>query len=334
MTHYPAPLKRGSKIAITAFSSGVTAPFKPRFDIVTKQLEVAGFIPVFGDIVYHSGYGDYSVKQRADELMSFLLNDEIDAIMPPWGGQFAMDLLPLLDFEKLKHARPKWLIGFSDISTLQTTLTSKLGWASCHCLNLMQLVPKQQDDLSSKLFSYLAMPSGSAFTQQSSLRYEINGPNVIDSPDAPYNLTEQTAWLRVHNDEQVSGRLFGGCLDTLMHLLDSPFSNLKTLSSRYHEGVLLYLENAELSPESFKRALQGLQYRGVFDNINGLLLGRNPPASGSYNYHMAINEVFAQCQFPVFYDLDIGHFPPNLTLINGSFAQLDYAARTITQTLN
>ena len=33
--------------------------------------------------------------------MSFLLDDTLDAIAAPWGGELAMEILPLLDFDRL-----------------------------------------------------------------------------------------------------------------------------------------------------------------------------------------------------------------------------------------
>lgn len=334
MTIYPAPLIKGSKIAITAFSAGISKAVSPRFELVVQHLIAQGFKPIIGDILYHSGYGEYTPEQRADELMSFLMRDDIDAVMPPWGGQFAMDLLPLLDFSALKNAKPKWLVGFSDVSTVQNALTCKLGWATCHALNLMQMVPAQQDPLSAKIFEHLSLPLGAVFTQKSSDYFEPIGSDIVNNPAVPYNLTAVTRWQKLQNQEQVSGRLLGGCLDTLMHLFNSPFVDINDFANRYDDGVLLYIENAELSPESFKRALQGLLYRGVFRNINGLLIGRNPSTVADYTHQDAIREVFFNANFPVFYDLDIGHFPPNLTLINGSFARFDFQAKTITQTLS
>ena len=50
--------------------------------------------------------------------------------MPPMGGELAMEILPLLDFGAIKNAKPKWLVGYSDVSTIACALTAKCNWAT------------------------------------------------------------------------------------------------------------------------------------------------------------------------------------------------------------
>ena len=110
---YPKPLVKGDKIAICAFSSGVDKAFHERLDIVLNGLTAKGFTVIEGACLRQS---HNSAKQRADELMQSLTDDSIAAIMPPWGGDLTMEILPLLDFNAISKARPKWLVGFSDIN--------------------------------------------------------------------------------------------------------------------------------------------------------------------------------------------------------------------------
>ena len=69
-----------------------------------------------------------------------------------------------------------------------------------------------------------------------------------------------------------------------------------------------------------------MQFRGVFSHINGLILGRNvredPQHEDELTYLDVLNEHLANKNIPVMYDVDIGHVPPNLTLINGSVAEM------------
>jgi muramoyltetrapeptide carboxypeptidase len=60
--------------------------------------------------------------------MALLLRDDIDAVFPPWGGELAIELLDRLDWPALQQAPPKWLIGYSDTSTLMLPMTLRLGW--------------------------------------------------------------------------------------------------------------------------------------------------------------------------------------------------------------
>lgn len=81
-----------------------------------------------------------------------------------------------------------------------------------------------------------------------------------------------------------------------------------------------------------------MAYRGVFDHLHGVLLGRSTgPADGGgqLDYYQVIREFFAERDFPVLFDVDISHFPPNMTLINGALASVWYqqGKGKITQTL-
>ncbi|WP_241987878.1 LD-carboxypeptidase [Cryobacterium sp. TMT1-66-1] len=58
------------------------------------------------------------VEQRAAEFMRMLLDPRVRAIVPPWGGETAIDLIAHLDFDAIAAADPTWIVGYSDISTL------------------------------------------------------------------------------------------------------------------------------------------------------------------------------------------------------------------------
>jgi muramoyltetrapeptide carboxypeptidase LdcA involved in peptidoglycan recycling len=76
---------------------------------------------------------------RAAEFMLLYENPEVAAILPPWGGEFLMDMLPNLDFEKIAALPAKWVCGYSDITTLTFPLTIMCDIATVHGSNLMNL---------------------------------------------------------------------------------------------------------------------------------------------------------------------------------------------------
>ncbi|MGI8948291.1 MAG: LD-carboxypeptidase [Ornithinimicrobium sp.] len=67
------------------------------------------------------------VQERAAELTAMLTDPSIRAVVPPWGGQLAIDLVGILDFDALGRAEPTWLVGYSDIATLITPLNLLTG---------------------------------------------------------------------------------------------------------------------------------------------------------------------------------------------------------------
>lgn len=340
---YPEPLKKGSRIAITAVSSGVPEPFHQRLDTVIAHLQNLGFEVVEGQCLRADfKHASASAQNRANELMAFLCDDSIAAVAPPWGGEFAIDILPLLDYEKLKTVKPKWFFGFSDVSTVAAALMFKLGWATVHSANLMQLHPDESDELTASTLGWLNQAEGSRFIQVSSDAYQLNGDSFDEKPDATLNKTELTEWkvFGSSNEAHFSGRLVGGCFDTIIHLLGTEYFQIKALRERFKEdGLILYLESAEMSPTFLKRALQSFKYKGVFDHLNGLLFGRNAvtdKCGKDISCEEAFLEVAQELAIPIIYDVDIGHLPPNITLFNGAFAEVSvsHGKGQITQILS
>jgi muramoyltetrapeptide carboxypeptidase LdcA involved in peptidoglycan recycling len=75
-------------------------------------------------------------------------------------------------------------------------------------------------------------------------------------------------------------------------------------------------------------ALWSLRLHGWFEGLHGILIGRNaaPDAkqAADLNYLDALHSAFADTSCPVLYDLDIGHLPPQLSLVNGAMAHVSF----------
>jgi len=329
--YYPAPLTQGCVIAITAFSGGIKAQYEARYQHVIEGLKTKGFVIKEGQCLRgNKQYVSAPAAQRAAELMGFLLDDSVSAIAAPWGGELAMELLPLLDFAALKKAKPKWLFGFSDISTLTAVLTSRLGWASAHSANLMDFSPKETNTLIRHGLDFLSLRKGETQIQSSSESYTHNWPQIDLDPCAVLKPHLPTRWQWLVPPTLgtcIEGRLIGGCWDTLMHLFDTPYLDLKAYSEQFDEGVLLYLENVEMTPADLTRTILSMKFKGLFAHIDGLLLGRSAyPKSGdraALTYHEVLSRHSTDLGIPVLIDMDIGHVPPNLTLINGALARIE-----------
>lgn len=332
--YYPAPLIKGSVIAITAFSAGIKASHEARYQHVVEGLKEKGFQIREGECLRgNHHYASAPAEQRAAELMSFLLDDTVHAIAAPWGGELAMELLPLLDFNALLKAKPKWLFGFSDISTITSVLTFKLKWASAHSANLMDLSPLETNALTANTLNYLATMKGKSFTQISSSAYSQQWPDICAHPKAILQdilqdiQATQWQWLvKPEDGRRVEGRLIGGCWDTLIHLFDTPYLDLAAYAQQCDEGILLYLENVEMTPADLIRAILSMTFKGVFKHIDALLLGRSAfqgsDDKDELTYHEVLTRHLKNAGVPVLIDMDIGHVPPNLTLINGAYAKI------------
>ncbi len=332
---YPAPLRNGDLIAVTAPSSGVRPELHPRLDLVLEHLRSQGFRVEEGRCLRNEvRSASASAEERAAELMHYLLRDDVAAIFPPWGGELAIELLDRLDWQKLRGARPKWLIGFSDTSTLLLPITLHLGWATAHGPCLMDLVAGQDDPLSRQALNWLQMPEGASFEQHQSDRWQSKWADFAQHPDACFNLTEMTVWRCLNRPAgaslQLRGRLIGGCLDTMMHIAGTPHGELRKFVEGNPDGSIVYLENAEQSPTALVRALHRLRSAGWFDSLAGLLIGRSAAPDNTLAHELKHDDALANClgslPYPVLADVDIGHRPPQMMLINGSLAEVNWNA--------
>lgn len=334
---FPRPLRHGDTVAITAPSSGVGGEGAlRRLDLVLDHWRQRGFRVIEGECLRRQAQDQSApAGQRAAELMRFLIDPEVDAVLPPWGGERAIELLPLLDFDALRELPPKWLLGFSDLSTLQMPLALRSHWASAHGSNLMDLAPSQTEPLVAGVFDALAHDGRKPFVQRASARYQVHWIPFETDAAAPWNQTEPTRWRRLdgRDDEPLvlRGRLIGGCLDTLGRLAGTAFGDVPAFVREHRaDGVLLYLENCEQSPCEMLRTLVSLRLHGWFDGVSGVLLGRTAAPEvkdpSRLTHAGAVRDALGDLPCPVLLDLDIGHHQPQLTLINGALAELRYEA--------
>jgi muramoyltetrapeptide carboxypeptidase LdcA involved in peptidoglycan recycling len=313
----------------------VSGPAIARLDLVLEHLRTLGYRIVEGKCLRNE-YKNASAprEQRAQELMQFLTDPNVSAILPPWGGELASELLELLDFETLRSVQPKWLLGFSDLSTLQLPLTLVSGWASAHGSNMMDLAPTQTDPLTRSALTVLASDFINPVRQESSTYYQKKWIDFAIRADAPLNLTEPTQWKRLDGATEpvsVSGCLIGGCLDTIAWLAGSKYGDVPTfVQESGTRGAILYLENVEMAPTGLVRALLSLRRHRWFDGLSGLLVGRSagpvPDSPNSLSYTEALTAALGDLPYPVLYDVDIGHQPPQFTLINGAVAHVQFNA--------
>ena len=350
----PKPLRPGAVIGVTAVSSGVAPEQHDRLDLALEVLRRRGFKVIEGDCLReHYKSTSAPAIERAADLMKFLTDPEIDAVMPPWGGQRAIELLPLLDFERLKSVPPKWFCGFSDVSTLHLPLALISQWATLHGPNLMELAPPELDANTAAVWDILSPQDAThkadaaqpwSITQKSSPLYQEDVFGWLDDPTVGLNLTEPTRWQRLDQSDQsltMQGRLIGGCLDTLSRIAGTPYGDVPGfIRESGDDGTILYLENVQLAPLELLRAFKSLEYHGWFAGISGLLIGRNsgPDATSplDLSYQEVLHEVFDDMPHATLYDVDVGHKAPQICLVNRARAQVEFSggAGSVTMAFN
>src|SRR5699024_7838777 len=114
MIRFPE-LNEKNTIGVTAPSSGLPEDLHHLLNEAVTKVEEKGYEVITGDTVWTQDKAKSSdAIKRAEELDKMLASDEIDIIIPPWGGELLVETLEHIDMNNIK---PKWILGYSDIST-------------------------------------------------------------------------------------------------------------------------------------------------------------------------------------------------------------------------
>jgi muramoyltetrapeptide carboxypeptidase LdcA involved in peptidoglycan recycling len=298
-----------------------------RLQVAIDSVQDRGYEVVVGDCMDGAGHVSASAPERAGELMGMLTDPTIKAVVPPWGGETAIDLLPLLDWDFLGAAEPTWMVGFSDISTIITPLTLLTAVATVHGNNLMDTPYRVPAGLLSWL-DIVALTPGESFTQIPPGRYRAAGwDDYRNNPQVDeFTLDSAGHWTRLDGagDVEAEGRLIGGCIETLCNLAGTRYADIAGFARRQApDGLLLYVEAAEDDAATICRNLHGMRLNGFFTGANAVLVGRTrAPGIKSLTQHEAVIDALGCLGVPIIADVECGHVPPYLPIINGAHGRV------------
>jgi len=164
---FPKLLQKGDTIGVCAPSSGVSDDFgQARLDNAHNKMLTLGYKSIETPSVRRNiDYVSADAKTRALEFMSLYENPDVAAIIPPFGGEYLMEMLPYLDFSRLAMLPPKWISGYSDITTLTFPLTLCCDFATIHGSQFMDMGVDNVNQYDLKVFEAM---SNKEFIQKSS----------------------------------------------------------------------------------------------------------------------------------------------------------------------
>jgi len=323
---YAKLLQAGDTIGVCAPSSGVKESLLPRLDKAFWNVRELSYETIETvSVRRRAKCVSADAKTRAAEFMSLYEKPNVAAIIPPWGGEFLMDMLPHLDFSRLIELPPKWVCGYSDITTLTFALTVCCDIATIHGSNFMNMgyTTIHESDLAA--FEAMSKPE---ITQRNSDCWG-KFASWDDTTKSAYALTEKTVWksLDPKNNHKFEGRMIGGCLDVLCKLLGTRFAPVPAFLERYKsDGFIWTLESAEMNSADIYRSLWQMCECGWFQYCNGVLFGRPDGYSDTGGFILvdALESGLGSLGVPVIYDADIGHIPPQIQIINGAYGKIAF----------
>ncbi|MGA7205902.1 MAG: S66 peptidase family protein [Specibacter sp.] len=329
---YPQPLRSGDIIGVTAPSSGISKELRGRLDFAVRELRDRGFEVQLGDCLHGTTHVSAPAKRRAEELMRMLLDSAVKAVVPPWGGVTAIDLVPHLDFDALARAEPTWFVGYSDISTLLAPITLRTGMATLHGSNFMDTPYRVPESLMSWI-DIASLPAGATFRQTSPGIHRVNDwDDWENSPGvSEHAWNGNGTWERLdqgREDVSVRGRLIGGCIETLVNLAGTPYLETKALREGPGDSLIVYIEASSVEATTICRHLHGLRLAGFFDGAKAILVGRTgAPDSPSLTQPEAVLDALGMLGVPIIGNVECGHVPPQLPIVNGAQGRLVFSGK-------
>ena len=301
----PPYLKKGDVIGITSPAGYITEE-----DMLPaiRLIESWGFNIKLGISV---GKRDFTFggtdEERLHDLQYMLNTNEVQAILCARGGYGSVRIV---DRIKWNHfvAKPKWVIGFSDITVLHAHI-SRLNIASIHSkmTNSFPGDPATADDLQMQTID--------------SIRQSIIGEKMLyEIPPTEFNRPGTT-----------TGRLIGGNLRTLETLAG-------TSSDILTAGKILFLEDTGEYMYSTDRMFWNLKRTGKLSTLKGLIIGGfgiktddEGEEFGKTIYDVVMEKVSIY-KYPVCFHFPVGHQRDNYALKCGVEHKLIVNSSTCTLT--
>lgn len=324
---YPKFLTKGT-IGVCAPSLGCTInPYLKRCQSATEKLKKKGHNIVFTESCFKTEKcRSASAEARAREFEQVYLNKDVDVVVSMAGGEFMMEILPYINFDKIKKAPPKIYMGSSDNTNLTFLLTTNFDIATIYGVCFPAFGMKKWHKAIEYNYDLL---TGKKFCFESFKKYEIENPHRKDEGYelCSYNCTEKVNWKILTGQKEVcvEGRIIGGCLDVLTHLCGTKFCKIKDFNKRYKDdGIIWYLEACDLNVLEQARSLWMLKQNGWFENVKAFIIGR-PRLNEEMmdiNHYDAIIEHLKDFNVPIIADVDVGHMAPSIPILNGAMAKI------------
>lgn len=266
-------MKKGSKVAIVACSNGQPQKNREKLDKLYSTLSELSLTPVFGDCIYEKeSVFSGTGEERAGVLMDFYRDREIQAVFDISGGDIANEVLPYLDYEQIAESDAVFW-GYSDLTTVINAIYAKTGKKSV-LYQVRNLISKDAPE-------QIANFSASVF----------QGTSALFSFD--YEMLQK---------ESMQGILAGGNIRCLLKLAGTEYWPDMN-------GKILLLESLGGLVPQMTAYLNQLKQIGVFEQINGILLGTFTKMEEEEAIPTMIELVkrYAGAELPIAKTAEIGH---------------------------
>jgi muramoyltetrapeptide carboxypeptidase LdcA involved in peptidoglycan recycling len=338
---HPPKARPGDRVAVVSPSFAAPGAAPAVHEQAMRRLaEVTGLVPVEYPTTRRLGA---SARDRAADLNAAFADPTIRAVLATIGGEDQITVVPHLD-PALPQADPKPFLGYSDNTNL-------LSWLWTHGVagfyggsTQVQLGPGPAVDDCHRRALRAALLTGERLEVVEPGESEDIGRDWAD-PAAltSYGDREPTEpWTWAGPARSVTGRTWGGCIDSLPYLLTA--GRFPADPSVLAGGVLLLEASEDILPaREFGWILQALGERGLLAAADALLVARppvttfesRPPAEARAAHRAAQRDVAIDLmaryhpEAVVCVGVPFGHTRPQWLLPYGGEVTVDGAARRV-----
>ncbi|MGE8513118.1 MAG: S66 peptidase family protein [Chryseobacterium culicis] len=289
---FPKSLKKEDKIAVISPAGSVDAS---QLEKGIEMIKSRGFEPILGEHLYtkfSNGYNYAGTEKERIKDINWALNDtEVKAVWASRGGYGCQHLIQHLKLKNFTE-NPKWYIGYSDNTVIQSYLLKK-GFASIHGQTIKT--------------------SSFGVTEES---YDLIF-DILKGKKPKYSLESH----QFNKEGNIEGELVGGNLALIYALLGTKYSF-------DFKDKVLFIEDIGENFYALDRMIMTLELAGVFNKIKGLIVGgmtnmgdekENKSYEESFDEfaYKLISDRISKYKFPVIFGFPNGHIKDNRPLLIG-----------------
>ncbi|UEG50286.1 LD-carboxypeptidase [Ferruginibacter lapsinanis] len=297
MIKIPPYLKKGDTIGITCPAGYMV---KEKAQTCIDTLQSWGFQVMVGKTLgsNSANYFSGNDEQRLNELQAMLDDDSINAILCGRGGYGVGRIIDQLDFTRFKK-KPKWIIGFSDITVLHCHLNSKIKVASMHA------------------------PMAAAFNEGKN-EFIQSLHKTMTGKKGKYKCAPHL----FNKTGKASGELVGGNLALLANMIGTA-SDLNT------KNKILFIEDVGEYTYSVDRMMYQLKRSRKLEKLAGLIIGgftdmKDTERPFGKNVYEAIKDILQEYNYPVCFNFPVSHDKENYALKVGVSYELTITNKLVT----
>jgi len=267
------------------------------------------------------GHKAGTISERIEDLHEMFEDKRVRAIITSIGGYNSNELLPLIDYGLIRK-NPKILCGYSDITALHCGIHSQTGLVVFYGPQILSqfgdfggLIPYTRDG-----FTRLLKQPNAPGRIEPSDEYTYERLEWDKDDNRKRGMKKAEGWKMLREGE-AEGKLVGGHLGTFCSLIGTKYFPS-------FDDTIMFWEDTESSTAETDRLLAQLRMAGIFDQIQGMIIGRVNPNeyvvnSKELELHQVILESTRDYDFPIIAEMDFGHTDPMFTIPYGIPAKIN-----------